>query len=274
MRATTISSDAQLVEVWLQNRPESTRRAYEQDVARFRKVVGKELREVDLVDLSAYVADLGGADSTRARRTASVKSLLAFAHRVGYLGTNLGALVRTPKIRSSLHERILDAEEVAAVIKHTRKIRDHLLLKILYLAGLRIAEAVGLRWCDLGARWLTVRGKGGRTRTVAVPEALVDELRRLRQPGTAPDAPVFLGRGGRALSTRQARSIITQASDQSLGKPASPHWFRHAHATNALEAGAPLHLVQQTLGHASLTTTAKYLHVRPGQGSCLYLGTL
>jgi integrase/recombinase XerD len=65
--------------------------------------------------------------------------------------------------------------------------------------------------------------------------------------------------------------MIRVASEEAIGKPISPHFLRHTHATVALEKGAPIHLVQNSLGHRSLATTAMYLHVRPNQGSSQYL---
>jgi integrase/recombinase XerD len=139
------------------------------------------------------------------------------------------------------------------------------------LAGLRVSEAIGIRFCDLGNRWITVVGKGARKRTVLVPTELVDELRYQRWRTDLDDSFVFKGQSGRPISSRFARRLVRRASEEAIGKPASPHWFRHSHATHAVEGGAPLHVVQNSLGHRSLNTTAGYLHARPSQGSSQYL---
>jgi len=124
---------------------------------------------------------------------------------------------------------------------------------------------------DLGRRWLSVEGKGSKPRTVLVPEGLIAELKRLRGLNEPDDAVVFKGREGRAISTGHARRLITTAGMESLGKPVSAHWLRHSHACHAVENGVPLHVLQMSLGHASLATTSVYLHARPNQGSSQYL---
>ncbi len=87
-----------------------------------------------------------------------------------------------------------------------------------------------------------------------------------------PDAPVFRSRKGGALSSSAVYRIVRQAAERT-GLPAgvSPHWLRHAHASHALDRGAPIHLVQATLGHASVATTGRYLHARPNDSSARYL---
>jgi len=141
----------------------------------------------------------------------------------------------------------------------------------LYLSGARIQEVVALRWRDLGRKWISVQGKGGKFRTILVPGELLGELRSL-QPRNASDAdPVFQGRAGQALSAGQARRIVRAAGMEALGRPVSCHWLRHSHACHAVEHGVPLHVLQASLGHASLSTTSLYLHARPNQGSSQYL---
>ena len=87
------------------------------------------------------------------------------------------------------------------------------------------------------------------------------------------DAPVFRSRKGGPLDASQVHRIVKGAAERA-GLPAevSAHWLRHAHASHSLDRGAPIHLVQQTLGHASVATTGRYLHARPTDSSARYLG--
>ena len=85
------------------------------------------------------------------------------------------------------------------------------------------------------------------------------------------DAPVFTSRKGGSLDTRQVHRIVRAAGERVGVEGVSPHWLRHAHASHALERGAPIHLVQATLGHASVATTGVYLHARPTESSGRYL---
>jgi integrase/recombinase XerD len=126
---------------------------------------------------------------------------------------------------------------------------------------------------DLGPAGVTVIGKGSKIRTVALPRGILEEVRRLRGAGDRDEAHVFQSCRGGKLSVRQARDIVSTAAAEALGKKVSPHWLRHAHASHALSAGAPLHLVKATLGHSSLASTAIYLSVRPDVGSGMYLKT-
>src|SRR5690606_33145436 len=102
-------------------------------------------------------------------------------------------------------------------------------------------------------------------------ESLIIDLRQLRRAADPDDGYVFRNRQGCRLSCSYARRLLREASLEVLGRAVSPHWMRHSHATHALENGAPLHVIQATLGHANVATTSAYLHVRPGEGSSKYL---
>lgn len=269
--AQTPNTDQELIDLWLGARPPATRAAYTRDLQLFQAAVSKPLADVRGEDLARFAIGLQGSKATQARRIASVKSLFGFGVRLGLLAANPTLVVRCPRAEGAVHERILTEEEVTLVIQEATPGRDRCLVRTLYLAGLRITEALGLRFVDVGKRWLTVRGKGSRTRTVVVPVDLVNDLRGLRWQTDPDEAHVFKGEHGRVISGRYARRMIGVASEEAIGRPICPHFLRHTHATVALEKGAPIHLVQNSLGHRSLATTAMYLHVRPNQGSSQYL---
>ncbi len=158
-----------------------------------------------------------------------------------------------------------------------------MLLTVLYGGGLRISEVCGLRWRDLAPRdeagQATVFGKGGKTRVVLLSAATWKVLAALRGDadaklaGASADAPVFLSRKGGALDPSAVHRIVKAAAARAgLSIEVSAHWLRHAHASHALDRGAPIHLVQATLGHASVATTGRYLHARPSESSAKFLG--
>jgi len=236
-----------------------------------RLFANKPLSDLQCEDLMRFACGLTGTAATRARRIATVKSLFGFATRLGVRTENPALVLKCPKAEGCVHERILDEDEVAAVISEAAPGRDRCLIRTLYVAGLRASEVLGIKFSDLGRKWITVRGKGSRTRTVVVPEVLIAEMRLLRWRSDLDDAHVFKGRAGRRLTTRCLGKVVRRAAEEALGKPISAHWLRHSHATHALSRGAPIHLLQSSLGHRSLATTAAYLHVRPGQGSSQYL---
>ena len=270
------SQDGELVRLWLHGRPATTQRAYAGDVDRFLAGVAKPLAEVTLGDVQAYADSLADlAPATQARQLSAVKSLLAFGHRIGALPVNVGAAVRLPKLRSRLAERILPEPAVQRVLALEPDPRNRALLRLAYAGGLRVSELVGLCWRDLQPRGdagqVTVFGKGGKTRTVLLTSGTWAELAALGE-GAGPDDPVFGSRNGGHLDPRQVRRIVLGAARRAgLEAKVSPHWLRHAHASHALDRGAPVHLVAATLGHAPIATTGKYAHARPTDSSSRYL---
>ncbi|HEY2594715.1 MAG TPA: tyrosine-type recombinase/integrase [Chloroflexota bacterium] len=270
------TTDAQLVELWLHGKSLHTQRAYRTEAERFLSFVARPLRSVTLMDLQAYADSLGGAPATRIRALAAVKSLLTFGQRTGFLVLNVGAALKLPPRKDTLAERILDEAEVHTLLAREPGHRNRVLLRLLYRAGLRVSEIAGLCWRDLHTRddggQVTVFGKGGKTRTVLLPADVWRDLVSLRGDAVLED-PVFRSRRGRHLDPSAIFRIVRHAAEraelEAMGK-VSPHWLRHAHATHALERGAPIHLVQATLGHTSVATTGRYLHARPTDSSARY----
>jgi len=269
-------SDARLVELWLHDRAPRTRRAYRADVGAFLAHAAKPLRAVTLGDVQAFKDGLTRlATASQARKLSAVKSLLSFGHELGYLTYNVGAPVKLPAVKQTLAERILGEDAVLGMLALERGPRNRAMLRLLYLGGLRIGEVCGLRGRDLqpsgDAGQVTVFGKGGKTRVVLLKASLWQDLVALR--GADPDAPVFRSReGGGPLDPSQVHRIVKTAAKRA-GLPAavSAHWLRHAHVSHALDRGAPAHLVQATVGHASLATTSRYAHARPNDSSSRYL---
>jgi len=282
-------SDERLVRLWLHGKSEATREAYLSDLSKFASFTGgKPLRAVTLADVQEFADDLSEllAPASQARALDALKSLFSFGHQVGYLPFDVGRPVKLPSLRDRRAERILSADDVHSMIAHARKGRDRALIRTLYIGGLRVAEAVGLRSGDLVAReevgggQIGIFGKGSKTRPVLVPEGLFSELSALAPPD--PDAPLFRSQKNgpdgrpRAITARQAERLVKDAARRAGLKNASsvsPHWLRHAHASHAMDRGAKIHLVQATLGHSDISTTGKYLHARPDESSALYLGS-
>ena len=121
---------------------------------------------------------------------------------------------------------------------------------------------------------VTVLGKGSKTRSILLPASLWVELMHLRGDATDKE-PVFRsrksGHSGHLTRERVHQIVRAAANRASIKGNVSPHWLRHAHATHALERGAKIHLVAETLGHSSVTITGRYLHARPEDSSSLYL---
>jgi Site-specific recombinase XerD len=270
------SSDSRLIALWLHGRSPHTQRAYEADTKRFLAFVGRPLEQVTLGDLQDFADSLGElAPASRARILSATKSLLSFGHRLGYLPFDVGRPIKLPGQKNRLAERILVEADVQRMLALEPHRRNHALLRLLYSAGLRVSELCALTWRDAQERddagQVVVFGKGGKTRAVLLSAATWRELSGLRDSAGS-DAPVFRSRKGGHLDESQILRIVRGASKRAgIDALVSPHWLRHAHASHALDRGCPIHLVQATLGHASVATTGRYLHARPSDSSARYL---
>jgi integrase/recombinase XerD len=257
-----------------------TQRAYRADIERFRSRAGKALCMVTLADLQNFADSLNEiAPSSRYRTLSAIKSLLAFGHRIGSLPFDVGRVLRLPAVRNRLAERILPEADLHRILSLETNPRNRAMLALLYASGVRVSELCGLCWRDLqpngDAGQITVLGKGSITRAIQAPVSVWKLVSSLRSVQAGPDDPVFRSRkaktGGRLRPLAVLRIVRRAARRAGIELPVSPHWFRHAHASHALDHGAPIHLVQATLGHASVATTGRYLHARPQDSSSRFL---
>jgi integrase/recombinase XerD len=265
-----------MVSLWLGNyRSLHTRRRYDADARSFFAFVGKPLGMVTVRDIQEFGASLSSvSDATVAARLTGIKSLIKFAHRIGYVPFDTAAPVQLPIAQDRLAERIISEFDVQRLLGLERHPRNAMILQVLYITGIRISELAGLCWRDLTPRddggQLSVMGKGSKTRPILLPVTIWDRINLLRgQAG--PDSAVFRSRKGGALHPRQIHEIVKRASRRAKLPDVSAHWFRHSHASHSLDHGCPPHIVQATLGHSSLSTTSRYVHVRPGDSSSRYL---
>jgi integrase/recombinase XerD len=271
-------NDEQLIELWLHGRSRHTQRAYRFEAERFRRHVPKPLIAVTLGDLHEFVDALGLlalAPGSRNRVLVAVKSLYSFGHKLGYLPFDVARAVRLAPARDGLSERILSEPEVQRMIALEPNPRNRTLLTTLYASGVRVSEVSGLRWRDVQGRaeggQITVFGKGGKTRSILLPQSVWTAVMALRGERGEND-PVFRSRKRSALSPSQILRVVKRAAKRAgLSANVVVHTFRHCHASHSLERGAPIHLVQATLGHSSVATTGRYLHARPSDSSSRYL---
>lgn len=271
------TSDAGMIDLWIQNyRSTNTRHAYATDVQAFSRFVGKPLRQVMLRDVQAFRASLQHMSAASvARRLSAIKSLVGFAHRLGYLPFDVAAPVQLPAIKDDLAQKILTEWQVQRLLEMERHPRNAAILRLLYSSGIRVSELCALCWKDCLARdeggQITVLGKGAKTRAILLPASVWERVVALCG-NAGPGEPVFRSRQRLPLNRSQVHRIVKIAAKRAKLPPGvSAHWLRHAHASHALDRSAPVHVVQTTLGHASLTTTTRYSHVRPGDSSSKYL---
>src|SRR5881394_2413015 len=260
--------------------------AYRRDLDDIAGRLEKPLHSVTTEDLERYLAELraeGRSSATIARRTAAARSFFRHLVLLGGRSDNPAAAVALPRkarrlprtLSPSEAERLIDA----AAGTTPRALRDRALVELLYGAGLRVSEAVGLGKTDvdLERRLVSCIGKGSKERVVPVGRHAVDALRRYLAHGRPfldkrhrPE--LFLNAKGGALTRAGAFLILRKLAEQAGLEPerVHPHLLRHSFATHLLEGGADLRSVQEMLGHADLATTELYTHVSDRRRRELY----
>lgn len=272
-----------------------TRAAYRRDLEGLERYIeehrsGVQLEDIDILLVRAFLGSLHGKAkaSTIARKLSALRSFFRFLTNRGHCSTNPVALLDSPKHRAPL-PRFLPVDEALRVMEQPRGkdseegkvsgreilgLRDQAILEVLYGAGLRVSELVGLDLdaLDLAQGLVRVCGKGNKERIVPIGrkagEALAVYLPRRLELLTsvayndrAADA-VFLSCRGRRITVRRVQQIVDRETRLAgVRRRSSPHDLRHSYATHLLDSGADLRSIQEMLGHASLSTTQRYTHV-------------
>ncbi len=205
--------------------------------------------------------------ASKNRKYAALKAFFNWLHAEGLLPEDLSAKIICPKVPQKV-PHFLSLDEALALIQSLKKSRaasrdrDFALILLLYGAGLRVSEATNLLWQNVNLKNHTLRvlGKGQKERQVALVGMLVEILRLLPKKGRY----VFTQDRDQTqpLNTRTAYEIVRQAGMTArLLRPLHPHALRHSFATHMLSSGSDLRVLQELLGHESLTATQKYLHL-------------
>lgn len=223
----------------------------------------------------AYLTDQNYSKATSARKLATLRSFYKFLVRRGHLATSPVTAIRTPKQDKRL-PRFLSAEQINTLLNCPNPndmlgARDRAILETLYSSGLRVSELVALNLSDVDflGEVIHVRGKGKKERLAPVGSSSLQALQRYlmfrdAHPNKEKFDPqsLFVNKHGQRLSTRSVRrkldKYLTQAG---LDPRISPHTLRHSFATHMLNNGADIRVVQELLGHQSLSTTQIYTHV-------------
>ena len=270
-KLTQASTDSELIRWWISRKAPTTQKTYLMVVRQFLDFTGKELREVMLEDILLWLESFqlrSASINTINNKLAALKSLFSFGVKTGYMTVNPVSLVKSPKPKDALNERILIESDVKQLIEAAPIGRDRSVIKLIYFLGLRVSELVGLNWSDLkqvdSGAVVTVFGKGSKTRILLIDELLWTELQEL--PRSEKTSAVFLSRFGNRLDRHAIHRLIKKAAQKAGINPhTSAHWLRHAHACHSLKHGAGIELLMKSLGHSSLAVTSRYLHVQPDE---------
>jgi integrase/recombinase XerC len=264
-----------------------TLRAYEHDLVTFHEFLARDFldkdpeavrpADVDPLAVRSFLAALtrsGLGKRSQGRALSAVRSLFRFACLEGVMPANPAQGVKTPKAPTTLprHLRPGEVENLIEAPAGDGPLvrRDRAILELLYAAGLRVSELVGLDWpdIDLSARVLRVMGKGSKERMVPFGRPAAEALRHWLEvwegvrSASEEGEPVFLNHAGGRLTDRSVRRVIDRWVDiAAVARGVHPHTLRHTFATHLLESGADLRAIQELLGHSSLSTTQKYTHL-------------
>ena len=258
---------------------QNTVASYCSDVVKFLEFFKTDKRKVQPEDLTAEdINEYLSSCSKRSRRSqarllSALRSFYNWMVLEGQVKENPCDRVDMPKLGRYLPD-VLSEEEVSRIIDSVdvnswQGARDKAILEVLYGCGIRVSEAVGLKISCLyfTEGFVRVIGKGNKERLVPMNEMAAESLkayldRRPEPADTDSDDIVFLNRFGRPLSRQSMFKMIkVQALLADVRKEISPHTFRHSFATHLVEHGADLRVVQEMLGHESVTTTEIYTHI-------------
>ena len=285
----------ELIEVYLRyltaerNLSSYTLRNYRGDLSDFGRYLEAEEDvgplEVDRQAFRRYLArlrEIGTASASVGRKVSTIHTFYRFLAREGILERDPLLGVSSPKRERRL-PKVLGKEQLTAIIEGAdsdapQGLRNRAILELMYAAGLRLAEVVGLdsTGVDLREQLVRVRGKGNKERVVVIGWPAVEALQRYLREGRrklsrAGETALFVNRDGRRLSGRSVQKIVrSHALKAGLDQRVFPHLLRHSFATHLLDGGAELRVVQELLGHASANTTQIYTHVTEEQQRRVY----
>lgn len=273
-----------------------TCRCYQRDLEEFENFLksheadlfasGKpEWEKVDRIILRKYLSVLHRKNkkSSIARKISTLRSFFRYLVRERLVSSNPAKAVSTPKVEKPL-PTTLTVDEAFRLMEspdrplkkvteaETKKsaLRDRAILELLYSSGLRVGELVGLnlKHMDLQLGIVRVMGKGRKERIVPIGNKAIEALRAYLDQRGDPEgeAPLFVNlRGGRLTSRSVGRLIKKYTRTSGIVRKVSPHSLRHSFATHLLDGGADIREIQEMLGHASLSTTQRYIHLSPGK---------
>jgi len=264
---------------------------YGNDIGQFLDYCGAQgvssPEQVDRPLLRNYLAELGAAGYVKAsiaRRVAELRSFGDFLVREEVLARNPFRVVSAPRVPKRLPQYLTVAEVEALLAAPDTStplgLRNRAIIEVLYAAGLRVSELVGLDVTDVDLAQAQVRvvGKGGKERIGLMGRPAVHAVRvylRAGRPellGRPPTNALWLNHRGGRLTARGVALILSKAGKQAgIHTPVSPHILRHSFATHLLDGGADLRVVQELLGHANLVTTQIYTHVSQSRAREVYV---
>jgi len=282
--------DALTVSTWLIQKSPKTQKYYKRIVTElFLFLPNRPLAEMRTEELILFLNVKCKSKSTKAVYKDVLGSLFSFAVKTGHLQKNIVTAIDRIKPENRLYTKVLTREQIEQMILKEPNDRNRLIIELLYMTGIRVEELAKLKldsFREIGSGseqkiTMLVEGKGKKFRTLNVPPATYEKLKSYwDEHNLFPEEYCLISRKknegfSKSLTTTQIFRIIKAAAQNAgLSCSPSPHWIRHTSATHAIENGAPIHVVQVSLGHESIKTTGKYLDIRPDKSIGAYLKPL
>ncbi len=237
-----------------------------------------EFLDIKSSDLEAFILELSElyySNSTIARYIASIRGLHSFLFSTNKVSADITELIEAPQVDRKLPE-VLSYEMIEEILSQIDVstplgIRDRAIIELLYACGLRVSELINLRFSDIffDDEIITIFGKGSKERVIPIGTEAIKWLdtyekkaRNFLLKDNKEEGIVFLNQRGKKITRMGVWKIIDKYVKQTtINFSVHPHSFRHAFATHLLEGGADLRVVQEMLGHSSITTTQIYTHL-------------
>lgn len=265
----------------------NTIKAYERDLNQLLAYIERrniKLYKLDRVALRGFLQALckkGVKKSTIERKTAAIKSFFKFLEKKEKIENNLGDSIFYPKRERTLPSFLTEEEVIKLLNKPILILRDQTILEFLYGTGIRVGELVNINIEDLYLENKTVKikGKGKKERLALFGNkakiSLIAYLGLRPLIADREEKALFINKNGKRISSRLVERVVKNYSNAAgIKKDVTPHTLRHSFATHLLNRGADIRAIQEFLGHESLATTAKYLHLDFTHLKKAYLGNI
>lgn len=257
---------------------QNTIEAYQRDISAFFTFLKQQgissldlIKQLHIVAFLSHMKDLNYATASISRACIAIKVLCRFLKREGTIATNIALHLETPKLWQLIPD-VLTCEEMELLLQQPNTgtpfgARDRAIIEILYSSGLRVSEVCGLGLYDVDDTFVRVMGKGSKERLVPIGKqalaALDQYLTQYRDLWDSRDQQaLFVSKHGKRIDRISVWKMIkVYAKQAGIAKGISPHSLRHSFATHLLDNGADLRVIQEMLGHASISSTERYTHI-------------
>lgn len=242
---------------------------YKIDLKCFKNFITKPITEInkkDLKEYQNYLKDKGYSHSTRARRVTALKEFFKFLYIENYITDNPAQVLEVPKIPKR-NPTYLTESEIVKILKATKgerfEKRDRAILLLFLTTGLRVGELTNIKLNDIRGGILSIIGKGNKERVVNIPEVTLQAINNYLKVRKNNSEYLFINNRGDKMSPRGIQYMFDKYLKKAKlsTKKYTVHTLRHTAATTMLNNGIDIRVIQDILGHSSISTTQKYTHI-------------